>query len=62
MTEPIRELLGQDSKEWTVAASQAVKNVASYLVKSSRWLNMAPDQEARLESRVTTKGLAVLLL
>ena len=29
---------------------------------SPRWLNMSASDEARLESRVTSKGIAVLLL
>ena len=45
-----------------MAASEAVRRVASYLVDSPRWINMSATDEARLETRVSTNGIAVLLL
>ena len=45
-----------------MAATEAVRQVAAYLVESVRWVNMDPNEDARLESRVTQEGLAVLLL
>ncbi len=52
LTEPIRELLGQDAKPWTVAAGNAVRTVADRIVSTPRWLNMDPAQELRMEVRV----------
>ena len=36
--------------------------MVAMLIASPRWLNMAPTEEARLESRVTTAGISVVLL
>ena len=52
LTEPIRELLGQDAKPWMVAAGNAVQTVADRIVSTPRWLNMDPAQELRMEVRV----------
>ena len=39
-----------------------MRRVAAFLVDSPRWVNMSSDEEARLESWVTSAGIAVLLL
>ena len=43
LTKPICQTLGQDSSEWTPAASATVRRLAAFLVESTRWVNMAPD-------------------
>ena len=62
LTEPLRELLGQDVKPWTVEAEEAVRTVASRILSTPRWLNMDPAEELRMEARVCRSGLAVVLL
>ena len=62
ITEPIRELLGQDAKPWTHSATEAVRLATRLIIESPRWLNHDPDEELRLESRVMPTGIAVILL
>jgi len=62
LTEPLRQLLGQDARPWTVEAEEAVRTVAARIISSPRWLNFEPAEELRVESRVTRAGLAVVLL
>lgn len=62
MTEPLRELLGQDAKPWTEEAEEAVRAVAARITSTPRWLNLDPAEELRVESRVCRSGLAILLL
>ena len=62
LTEPLRQLLGQDAKPWTAEAAQCVRNVASKITSTPRWLNLDPAKELRAESRVSKHGIAVLLL
>lgn len=52
LTEPLRELLGQDAKPWSAEAGEAVRTVARRIVSSPRWLNLDPAEELRLETRV----------
>lgn len=62
MTEPIRELLSQDARPWTTAATEAVHAAAQQITNSPRWLNHDPEEELRMETRVMPTGLAVVLL
>ena len=62
MTEPLRELLGQDARPWTPAAGEAVRAVADRITGTPRWLNMDPTEELRMETRVCRTGITVLLL
>lgn len=62
VTEPLRALLGQDAREWTPAAATAVRTVAERITSSPRWLNFDPEEELRVESRVCTSGLAIVLI
>ena len=39
-----------------------VKELSNYLINSPQWLNMFISEEVRKESRVSTKGIAVLIL
>lgn len=52
LTEPLRELLGQDAKPWTQAATLAVRTVADRILSTPRWLNHDPADELRMEARV----------
>ena len=62
MTEPIRELLSQDARPWTEAATEAVRTAARQITNSPRWLNHKPEDELRMETRVVPTGIAVILL
>jgi hypothetical protein len=62
LTEPIRELLGQDARPWTSAATEAVRTAARQITESPRWLNHDPEEELRMETRVVPTGVAVVLL
>ncbi len=62
ITEPIRELLGQDAKRWTPEATAAVQAVTTRITSSPRWLNFDPAEELRVETRVCRSGLAIILL
>ena len=62
ITEPIRELLGQDAKPWTHSATEAIRLATRLVIESPRWLNHDPEEELRMESRVMPTGIAVILL
>ena len=50
VTEPLRALLGQDAKEWTSEAAEAVRTVVHRVTTTPRWLNFAPEEELRVET------------
>ena len=52
LTEPIRELLGQDARPWTPAATRAVHQTVRAIIAGPRWLAMDPGGELRAEARV----------
>ena len=62
LTEPLRELLGQDAKPWTTAAEATVRDVANRIGGYPLWMNMLAEGEVRVETRIVRDGLAVILL
>ena len=62
ITEPIRELLGSDSKPWTNKATEAVKMTLQKILNGPRWLNFDPASEIRMETRLSPGGIAAVLL
>ena len=62
LTEPLRELLGQDAKPWNRDASSAVRTVAQRIMTMQRWMNMDPKEELCIESRAQKTGIAIILL
>jgi len=62
VTEPIRRLLGDDTRPWTEAATLAVKEVAALILCGVEWLAFDPQKELRVESRITNLGLAIIML
>ena len=62
LTEPLRQLLGQDAKPWTPEAEAAVREVLQRITSTPRWLNSDPAEELRMEARVRPTGIAVVLL
>ena len=62
MIEPLRELLGQDSKAWTPKVTAAVRGVVDSVVGTCRWMNPAMEEELRMEVRVAPGGLVAVVL
>ena len=62
LAEPLRQLLGQDARPWTAQAAESMREIARRVMSSPRWLNAAPEDKLRMESRVTPAGIAVVLL
>ena len=60
--EPLRELLGQDSKLWTPQATKAVRGLVGQVMGTCRWMNPAMDEELRMEVRLSPGGLAAVVL
>ncbi len=44
VTEPIRRLLGDDSKSWTEVATKSVKEVAALILNGVKWLAFDRDK------------------
>ncbi len=53
VTEPLRRLLGDDSKPWTEAVTTSVREVASLILNGVSWLAFDRNKELRAETRVT---------
>ena len=62
LVEPLRQLLGQDARPWTPEAGECVREVARRVIKAPRWLNADLSEELRMETRVSSRGIAALLL
>ena len=61
-TEPIWKFLGYNTTKWTREASDAVQKLSNHLLYSPCWLNMSPDKEVRMEIRISTNEILILLL
>ena len=62
LVEPLRQLLGQDARPWTPEAGECVREVARRVIKAPRWLNADLSEELRMETRVSSRSIAALLL
>ena len=62
VTEPIRRLLGNDARPWTDAATLAVQEVVALILNGVEWLAFDRARELRVESRVSSLGLAIVML
>ena len=62
LVEPLRQLLGQDARPWMPEAGECVREVARHVIKAPRWLNADLSEELRMETRVSSRGIAALLL
>ena len=58
----LRQLLGQDAHLWMPEAGECVREVARHVIKAPRWLNADLTVELRMETRVSSHGIAALLL
>ena len=62
LTEPIRLTLSSDAKPWTDEATKAVRTTLQKILRGPRWLNFDPEEELRVETRLSPGGLAIVLL
>ena len=62
LVEPLRQLLGQDACPWMPEAGECLREVVRRVIKVPRWLNADLSEELRMETRVSSHGIAALLL
>ena len=62
LVKPLRQLLGQNACPWTPEAGECVREVARRVIKAPCWLNADLSEELRMETRVSSRGIATLLL
>ena len=62
LVEPLCQLLGQDAHPWMPEAGECVHEVARRVIKVPLWLNADLSEELRMETRVSSCGIATLLL
>ena len=62
LVKPLRQLLGQDARPWMPEAGECIREVARRVIKVLRWLNADLSEELRMETRVSSHGIAALLL
>ena len=62
LVKPLRQLLGQDAHLWTPEAGECVCEVARRVIKVPRWLNADLSEELQMETRVSSRSIAALLL
>ena len=62
LVEPLRQLWGQDARLWTPEASECVHKVALHVITAQRWLDADLTAELCMDTRVSSRGIATLLL
>ena len=62
LVEPLGQLLGQDASPWMPEAGECIREVARHVIKVPCWLNADLTAELRMETRVSSHGIAALLL
>ena len=62
LVKPLRQLLGQDARPWMPEAGECVREVVQHVIKAPHWLNADLSEELRMETRVSSHGIAALLL
>ena len=62
LVEPLRQLLGQDTRLWTPEAGECIREVARRVIKVPCWVNADLSEELHMETRVSSHGIAALLL
>ena len=62
LVKPLRQLLGQDAQTWMPKSGECVCEVAQHIITAPRWLNADLSAELRMETRVSSHGIATLLL
>ena len=62
LIEPLRQLLGQDAHLWMPEARECIREVVQHVILVPCWLNADLTVELRMETRVSSCGIAALLL
>ena len=62
LVKPLRQLLGQDAHPWMPEAGECICEVAQHVISVPCWLNADLTAELRMETRVSSHGIATLLL
>ena len=62
LVEPLRQFLGQDAHPWTPEAGECILEVVRRVIKALRWLHADLSEELWMETRVSSHGIAALLL
>ena len=62
LVEPLCQLLGQNAHPWMPEAGECIREVAWHVITALRWLNADLSAELRMETRVSSHGIATLLL
>ena len=62
LVKPLRQLLGQDTHPWMPEARECIHEVVWHVISVPRWLNADLTAELRMETRVSSCGIATLLL
>ena len=62
LVEPLRQLLGQDEHPWMPEAGECICEVVWRVIKALCWLSADLSEELRMETRVSSRGIATLLL
>ena len=62
LVEPLCQLLGQDTRLWMVEARECVHEVVCHVVTVLCWLNTDLSAKLHMETRVSSHGIATLLL
>ena len=62
LVELLCQLLGQDAQPWTPAAGECICEVVQHVVAVPCWLNADLLVELHMETRVSSCGIAALLL
>ena len=62
LVEPLRQLLSQDAHLWMLEAGECVCKVVWHVISVPCWLNADLTAELRMETRVSSQGIAALLL
>ena len=58
LVEPLHQLLGQATQPWMTAAGECIHEVARCIVTALHWLNADLTAELRMETRVSSCGIA----
>ena len=62
LVKPLHELLGQNACLWMLEAGECIREVAQHVISTPCWLNADLTAELRMETRISSRGIATLLL
>ena len=62
LVEPLHQLLGQDARLWMPEAGECIHELVRHIIMVPHWLNADLSEELRMETRVSSHGIAALLL